>query len=125
LATNQLRSLNSRTTTKHLISHQHAITEIPYLADSNDEAPPTKKLATNEDYKGDRESSEGLNAQASEEIEEDDEAPTPEHISMALCSMLSGNHFGHLPMRLPPNFFMNPSLVASQLQCMFKKGVFF
>ncbi|KAI6191735.1 hypothetical protein M3Y97_00260000 [Aphelenchoides bicaudatus] len=86
--------------------------------DSNDDAPPAKKPANFE--KSRPESNENPPNTEEDNVEEDEsDAPTPEHISMALCSMLGASPFGQsmrLPPNCPPNFFMNPALVATQLQ---------
>lgn len=79
-------------------------------------------MATNETRGELNEASDGSNAHENDDNEDDEDgAATPEHISMALCSMLSGNPFNQMrmPSNCPPNFFMNPALVASQLQCLF------
>lgn len=70
-----------------------------------------------EDSRNDSTDNVQKNKEENEEDEED-QAP-PDNISLALCSMLNATQFGQamrLPPNCPPNFFMNPALVASQLQ---------
>jgi hypothetical protein len=96
-----------------LVVNTHSI-----LGDSNDEseAPPAKKkFDSNRDN-----STESPHNEEDNVDDEEDNTPTPEDISLALCSMLGASPFGQsmrLPPNCPPNFFMNPALVASQFQC--------